>query len=189
MAYNLSRKNESDASLCAISIVVLEWNSEVQSEYVKDPETRKLIEEVENNKATNSKYSWEKDILWYKQRIYLASLSKFKTQVLKENHDSPIVGHVGFFKTYHNIHQFFFWKGMKNDIQKYLAECDTCQGQKYKMVDPLNLLHPLHILSKKWYEVSMDFITNLPTSKGKDSIFVVLDKLTKYDNFISISSK
>ena len=37
--------------------------AEVQSEYVKDLETRKLIEEVENNKETNSKYSWEKDII------------------------------------------------------------------------------------------------------------------------------
>ena len=57
VANNLSRKHESDSSLCAISIVVPEWISEVQSEYVKDPETRKLIEEVENNKAINSKYS------------------------------------------------------------------------------------------------------------------------------------
>ena len=46
VANNLSRKHESDTSLCAISIVVPKWISEVQSEYVKDPETRKLIEEV-----------------------------------------------------------------------------------------------------------------------------------------------
>ena len=70
VADNLSRKHESDASLCAISIVIPEWILEVQSEYVKDPETRKLIDEVEDNKATKSKYSWEKDILWYKQIIY-----------------------------------------------------------------------------------------------------------------------
>ena len=35
----------------------------------------------------------------------------------------------------------------------------------------------------------MDFITDLPTSEGKDSIFVVVDILTKYAHFISISSK
>ena len=56
VANNLSIKHESYASLCSISIV-LEWISEVQSEYVKDLETRKLIEEVENNKETKSKYS------------------------------------------------------------------------------------------------------------------------------------
>ena len=35
----------------------------------------------------------------------------------------------------------------------------------------------------------MDFITGLPTSKGKDIIFVFIEKLTKYAHFISISSK
>ena len=35
----------------------------------------------------------------------------------------------------------------------------------------------------------MDFITSLPTSEGKDSIFVVIEILTKYAQFISISSK
>ena len=79
VAYTLSRKHESDASLCTISIVVLEWILEVQSEYVKDLETRKLIEAVENTKETKSKYSCKKYILWYKQRIYLPSSSKFKT--------------------------------------------------------------------------------------------------------------
>ena len=115
---------------------------------MKDPETRKLIEEVEKNKATNYKYSWEKDILWYKQRIYLPSSSKFKTQVLKENHHSPTTSHVGFFKTYHNIRQSFFWKGMKTNIQKYVAECDTCQRKKFEMVAPPGLLQPLHIPAK-----------------------------------------
>ena len=71
VADNLSTKHDSDASLCSISVVVPEWISEFQSEYVKDPETMKIIEEVENNKETNSRYSWEKYILWYKQIIYL----------------------------------------------------------------------------------------------------------------------
>ena len=128
-------------------------------------------------------------ILWYKQRIYLPSSSKLKTQVLKENHDSPTTGHVGFFKTYHNTCQSFFWEGMKTDIHKYVAECDTCERQKFETMDPLGIQQPLHIPTQKWYEASLDFITILPTSEGNDIIFVVVDRLTKYAHFISISSK
>jgi hypothetical protein len=108
----LSRKLDNDATLCAISIIILEWISEVQTEYIKNPEMRRLIEEVERNPTANPKFTWENDILWYKQQIFFPNSSKFKLQVLKENHDSPSAGHVGFFKTYYNICQSFFWKGM-----------------------------------------------------------------------------
>ena len=57
------------------------------------------------------------------------------------------------------------------------------------MVAPPGLLQPLHIPAQKWSKVSMDFITDLPTSEGKDSIFAVINILTKYAHFISISSK
>ena len=77
----LSRNHESGASICGVSLVVPKWISKVQIENVKDPETRKLIEEVESNKETNSKYSLEKDILWYKKGyIYLIPQnSKFRS--------------------------------------------------------------------------------------------------------------
>ena len=78
---------------------------------------------------------------------------------------------------------------MKTDIQKYVAECDTFQRQKFDTMAPPSLLQPLHIPTQKWSEVSMDFITNLPTSKGNDSIFVFFGRLTKYAYLISISSK
>jgi len=150
-------------------------------------EIRKIIKEVESKRDAYSKYSWEKDILWYKQRIYFPSSWKFKTQVLKENHDTPRAGHMGFLKTYHNIRQSFFSKGMKLDIQNNAVKCDTCQRQKFETIAPPGLLYTLHIPSQKWYEISMDFITGLPMSDGKDSIFVSIDRLTKYANFIAIS--
>ena len=40
-------------SLCAISIVVLEWISKVQSEYVKDPETRSQLKKLKTKKKQN----------------------------------------------------------------------------------------------------------------------------------------
>ena len=48
-----------------------------------------------------------------------------------ESHDSPVVGHVGFFKTYYNSRKPFYWKGMYKDIQNYVAECDKCHETWY----------------------------------------------------------
>ena len=46
-------------------------------------------------------------------------------------------------------------------------------------------LHPLEIPNKPFDDISLDLITGLPKSKGKDAILVVMDKLTKCAHFIA----
>lgn len=78
---------------------------------------------------------------------------------------------------------------MRRNIQKYVVECDTCQRQNFETISPLGLLQPLHIPTKKWFEISMDIIMGLSASEGKDVVFVIVDHLTKYAHFLGISSK
>jgi hypothetical protein len=55
--------------------------------------------------------------------------------------------------------------------------------------DWYGLLHPLKIPEWKWEEIGMDFITGLPrTSKGYDSIWVIMDRLTKVAHFIPVKT-
>ena len=55
---------------------------------------------------------------------------------------------------------------------------------------PAGLLQPLSVLEWKWEEVSMDFITGLPTTrKGNDSIWVIIDRLTKSACFIPVKTR
>jgi hypothetical protein len=155
----------------ATTVVIPDWLDEIQVEYAKDPEFNSII----NNLDQNPKFEWKNGILWYKDKIYLTPSSKFKIKVLKESQSSPAAGHVGFFKTYYNPRQSFYWKGMNKDIQKLIVECETCQRNKNENVMTPGLLHPLHIPDLKWKEITMDFIEALPMSDGKDKIFVVVD--------------
>lgn len=75
---------------------------------------------------------------------------------------------------------------MSKEIQKYVAECDICQRNKNENVPTQGLLHPLHIPNQKCKEISIDLIEGLPASDGKDKIFVVVDRLTKYAHFVAI---
>jgi predicted SPOUT superfamily RNA methylase MTH1 len=51
------------------------------------------------------------------------------------------------------------------------------------------MLQPLPIPSWKWEDISMDFITGLPkTSRGFDSIWVIVDRLTKSAHFIPVKT-
>jgi hypothetical protein len=52
---------------------------------------------------------------------------------------------------------------------------------------PAGLLQPLKILEGNWKEIGIDFIVGLPHTKaGYDSIWVIVDRLTKVAHFILV---
>jgi len=75
---------------------------------------------------------------------------------------------------------------MKTDIKNFVATCEVCQRNKSDNLSPAGLLQPLPIPTQVWTDISMDFIGGLPKSNGKDSILVVVDRLTKYAHFIPL---
>ena len=78
---------------------------------------------------------------------------------------------------------------MKKDIAEYVAVCDVCQRVKAEHQKPTGLLQPLLIPEWKWDNLGMDFITGLPrTCSCYDSIWVVVDRLTKVAHFIPVKT-
>jgi hypothetical protein len=87
---------------------------------------------------------------------------------------------------YQDLRQNFWWARMKREIAKYVSECDTCQRVKASHLKASGTLQPLPIPSWKWEDISMDFIVGLPnTSQKYDSIWVIIDRLTKKGSFSS----
>lgn len=72
---------------------------------------------------------------------------------------------------------------MRNDVKDFVDACVECQTTKYSTQKPAGLLQPLPIPSQVWEDVSMDFVTCLPQSRGFTTIMVVVDRLTKYAHF------
>ena len=78
---------------------------------------------------------------------------------------------------------------MKKDIAEYVAVCDVCQRVKAEHQKPARLLQPMPIAEWKWDKLGMDFITGFPkTRTGYDSIWVVVDWLTKVAHFIPVKT-
>jgi IS30 family transposase len=76
---------------------------------------------------------------------------------------------------------------MKVGIAKYVSECDTCHRMKASHLKSTGVLQPLSIPMWKWDDISMDFIMGLPlTARKKDSIWVIVDRLTKTAHFIVV---
>jgi hypothetical protein len=77
---------------------------------------------------------------------------------------------------------------MTSDIVKYIASCKTCAQVKDDRHRPYGLLQPLPTPKRPWSSVSMDFITDLPKSRDKTVIMVIVDRLTKMAHFIPFRS-
>jgi hypothetical protein len=74
-------------------------------------------------------------------------------------------------------------------LAEYVAIYDTYQRVKAEHQRPAGLLQPLKIPEWKWEEITMDCIVGLPrTQKGYNSIWVVVDRLTKVANFIPVNT-
>jgi len=94
------------------------------------------------------------------------------------------MGHFGVAKTLYTLHEHFFWPNMRKYIHNFCDKCITCRKTKSK-VQPHRLYTTLPIPDMPWVDISTDFILGLPkTSKGMDSIFLVVDRFSKMAHFI-----
>jgi hypothetical protein len=160
---------------------------EAMIEWKQYQEVCKIIQQLQEDPNSLDSFVWKNDLLWYHDLLYLFKNSQLKQKVLLELHTSPIGGHSRFLKTYHKIKKDFFWEGLKTDVQKFVFECVVCQQNKRDTIKIPSLLQTLDIPSQHCEEVSMDFITGLPKSEGRTDIMVVVDRLTKYAHFFSLS--
>jgi hypothetical protein len=101
-------------------------------------------------------------------------------EMFESVHVHPFPGHWGLSRTLQKAKQLYQWPGVAADMKRWSRKCDSCQRVKAERSKPKGTLKPLDIPERRWESVSMDLITDLPvSSKGNDSIFVVVDRLSK----------
>ncbi|GJZ25898.1 RNA-directed DNA polymerase, eukaryota, reverse transcriptase zinc-binding domain protein [Tanacetum coccineum] len=98
---------------------------------------------------------------------------------IRDLHDTPCVGHEGVKKMLEGFSTLFYWTGMRKSMDEYVKQCLVCQQTKYSMQAMDGYLQPLPTPYDVWEDVSMDFITGLPVSKGLLVILVVVDRFSK----------
>ncbi|MCH80314.1 Ty3/gypsy retrotransposon protein, partial [Trifolium medium] len=166
----------------------LKWVQEeqIKAENGQDEKLQKIVKEVQQNPETWPGYEFKHGVLYYEGRLVISRKSMLIPTLLEEFHSTPQGGHSGFYKTYRRLAANVYWVGMKGTIQEFVRSCDVCQRQKYMASSPGGLLQPLPIPEKIWEDISLDFITGLPKSKGYEAILVVVDRLSKYSHFIPL---
>jgi hypothetical protein len=152
------------------------------------PELQKLKRAMRDGKSTDYRVD-DQGTIWLKDRICVPQDQGIRAEILDEAHNSKYAIHPGCTKMYQDLKDRFWWNDMRTDIAEFVAKCDICRRIKAEHQRPAGLLKPLDIPVWKWDDICMDFITGLPrTLKGNDSIWVIVDRLTKVAHFIPVKT-
>ncbi|KAJ9556297.1 hypothetical protein OSB04_010911 [Centaurea solstitialis] len=126
-------------------------------------------------------------IRYFKDRVWTPKNDHLRTSIMDEAHQTKYSVHPGADKMYKGLKEHYWWLGMKKDIALYVSKCMTRARDKAEHQKPYGLLQQPEIPEWKWEQISMDFVTKLPkTKKGHDSIWVIVDRLTKSAHYLPI---
>ncbi|GKA05102.1 putative reverse transcriptase domain-containing protein [Tanacetum coccineum] len=125
--------------------------------------------------------------IYFFDRIWIPSVGGVRKLIMDEAHTSRYSVHPGADKMYYDLRDLYWWPGMKRDIAEYVSRCLTCSKIKAEHQKPSGFLQQPEIPEWKWEKITMDFVTKLPkSSSGHDTIWVVVDRLTKSAHFLPI---
>ena len=71
--------------------------------------------------------------------------NELKKELLHEAHNSVFTMHPRGNKMYQDLKQYYWWRGMKRDVTKYVSKCLTCKQVKAEHQEPSSLLNPIPI--------------------------------------------
>jgi hypothetical protein len=174
------------------TLMHLKLESIIQQKIINAQRTDKGMKHIHEKMETDNATCFKKDsqgVLWFKDRIVVPKDVELRQQILHEVHLSRYSIHPRSTKMDQDLKQHYWWTKMKIEIARYVARCDTYRQVKAVYMKTVRPLQSLPIPTWKWEDISMDFVVGLPkTSKRYDSIWVIVDQLTKTAHFLPVKT-
>jgi hypothetical protein len=108
--------------------------------------------------------------------------------LFKQNHDDFHASHFDVKRTLELLKRKYYWSAMNQDVKKYVNACFACHRIKiirHKFLEQLQSIFMFKRSRLKWI---MNFITDLSFNVSRrvayDSIFVFVDRYTKYARYV-----
>lgn len=147
-----------------------------------------MVQEL-TSASNNQLYTFRNGLLYHHDRLFVPDTQNWRTSLVTEFHSTPTSGHSGVQPIVARLSASFQWPGLYTDVKNFVKHCTSCQHNKYQTQKKMGLLQPLPVPSQVWEDLSMDFITHLPSSFGHTVIWVICDRLTKFVHFIALPPK
>ena len=123
-----------------------------------------------------------KRVFQYQSLPYVSEI--IRSDMISYHHKDPLLGHFGIDKTRELVGRKYYWPSLRRHIKAYIRGCDICLTSKDVHHKPYEDLQSLFVLTHRWKDFSIDFVTGLPLSADWKSnsynlILVTVDQLTK----------
>jgi len=129
------------------------------------------------------------EMIEYNESLYVSEDLSVREELLKRHHDDSLARHFDADKISELLGRKYYWKSMIKNVKEYIDTCDICQRVKMKRHLSYDELRSLFRLTDSWKEITMNFITDLSSSKWKkvvyDSILMIVDHYTKMTRYLS----
>ena len=84
---------------------------------------------------------------------------------------------------YLKLSENYYWVNIKETCRRYATNCSICRRAKAYNTQKQRLLTPLPIFERKWIDLSMNFVMNLPKCRRRNRIYenilIVVNRLIK----------
>ncbi len=128
------------------------------------------------------------EMIEYNESLYVSEDLSIREELLKHHHDDSLARHFDADKISELLDHKYYWKSMIKNVKEYINTCDICQRVKMKCHLSYDELRSLFQLTDSWKEITMNFITDLSSSKWKevmyDLILVIVDHYTKMTHYL-----
>ena len=181
---NMSKTKDNNIPLHAVNIDILDVSPETLSKLQRDdPSLKECWDKLSENNVYQSKSgskSWfeQKDGILYRHFQPVGSNKEgwrvlkqlvvpqaLRHQVLSLAHSSNFAGHFGCNRTVDRIKGSFYWKGMFEDVNRFVMSCEVCQ--KTSLKPPRVPLGRQYLIEAPFTRCAVDLIGPLPVSKRK----------------------
>ena len=155
---------------------------------------------LDTESKDNSTDSWSESHIWkidsencllYTDHLYVTADTSLCTEIIRRYYDDKFAGHFEYKQTVKLTQCSYNWSDFSKDIKVYCRHCILCQKDKARRHKLYELLKSLSTSIRVWGSVTMNFITDLSSSKSYNeavynTVLITVDRLTKMTHYTAM---
>jgi hypothetical protein len=101
-------------------------DNQIKEAQKDDEELIRIKTQTGENKSPDFRID-QYETLWFKKRLCVPGQGHFRNTIMDEAHNSAYSIHPGATKMYVDLRDKYWWREMKGDMAKFVAQCGICQ--------------------------------------------------------------